>query len=81
MVNHEIVLLWNHARPWLEDSMILAFRTGQTASGRRLCDTDKLLFSVAESRVKNWDVLVRQKYTDNLGFPIFIVIGIYILVV
>ena len=48
--------------------MILAFRMGPAASGRGLCDIDGVLFRVAQSRVKKWEVLARRKYTSNLGF-------------
>jgi len=50
------------------DSMISAFRMGTVASGRGLFDIDRVLFRVAKSRVKNWEVLARRKYTNNLGF-------------
>jgi len=45
--------------------MISAFRMGSAASGRGLCDIDRVLFKVTKSRVKKWEVLLRQKYTDN----------------
>ena len=36
---------------------------------RELYDIDTgVLFKVTQSRVKNWEILVRQKYTDNLEF-------------
>ena len=52
--------------------MISVNRMDLAANGRGLCDIDRVLFRVAKSRVKNWEVLVRQKYTDNLGFSILL---------
>ena len=37
--------------------MRTAFRMGPAASGRGLCDIDRVLFRVTKSRVKNWKVL------------------------
>ena len=38
---------------------------GPAASGRGLCDIDRVLFRVTKSRVKKWEVLAQRKYTDN----------------
>ena len=57
--------------------MFSAFRIGPAASGHGLCDIDRVLFRVTKSRVKNWQVLVRRKYTDNFGFPILVITGIF----
>ena len=48
--------------------MISIFRMGSAASERGPGDTDRVLVRVAKSGVKNWEVLVWQKYTDNLCF-------------
>ena len=39
-------------------------RMGPAFSGRRLCDINRVLFRISKSRVKNWEVLARRKYTD-----------------
>ena len=64
--------------------MISAFRMGPVASGRGLCDVDRVLFGVTKS--ENWEALARRKNTDYnqnrksqvignfsscKGFPIF----------
>ena len=41
-----------------------------TASGRGLCEIDRKLFKGTKARVKNREVLVRRKYTDNLAYSI-----------
>ena len=38
----------------------------------RLCDINRVLFRIAKS--KNWKVLVREKYTDNLGFRFYFLV-------
>ena len=55
--------------------MISAFRMGPVASGRGLCDVDRVLFGVTKS--ENWEALARRKITDNLAFSILIIIGIF----
>ena len=50
--------------------MFSAFHMVPAASG--LCDIDRVFFTVAKSRIKNWEV--HRKYTNNLRFsviPIF----------
>ena len=49
--------------------MFSAFRIGPAASGRGLCDIDRVLFRVTHVS-ENWEVLPRQKYTDNMAFSI-----------
>ena len=58
------------------DSLITAFRMDPAASGRGLCDIDRAFFKIPKSRVKKWEVHVRQKYTNNLIISILIIIGI-----
>ena len=36
--------------------------------GKELFDIDRALFRASKSRVKRLEVLIRPKYTDNLGF-------------
>ena len=47
---------------------------GLAARGNGLCDIDRVLLGVFQSRVKNWEV---PKYTDDKGFSIFTVISIF----
>ena len=57
-----------------EDSKILAFCMVPAASGRGLCDIDRVLRLYHVSR--NWEVLTWRKYINNLAFSILIIIGI-----
>ena len=41
--------------------MILAFRLGPTASGRGLCDIERVFFIIAKSRVKKFWKALHEK--------------------
>ena len=57
--------------------MFLPFRMGPAASGRRLCDIDKVLFRITQSRVKNGKFGIKIEKTSYRyifvveGLPIF----------
>ena len=38
-------------------------RMGPAASGRGLCDIDRVFFRVAKSRVQNWEVHARENWS------------------
>ena len=48
--------------------MILAYRMGPAASGRRLCDIDRVLFRVTNSRVRKLGSLGTAKLYQYLAF-------------
>ena len=58
------------------DSIFSAFGMGPAASGRRVCDIDRVLFRGTKSLVRELGILSRRKFTNNLGFSILIIIGI-----
>jgi len=66
------------------NSMFSAFRMGPAASGRELCDIDRVYYSELLNHVsENWEVLSRRKNIDHLAFPdydryIFAVLGLSI---
>ena len=43
------------------DSVISVFCMAPAASGRGLCDIDRVFLKVAKSRVKKWEILAREK--------------------
>ena len=50
--------------------MFSAFRMGPAASGRELCDIDRVYYSELLNHVsENFEVLARRRYTDHLAFP------------
>ena len=76
-LNYQYFSLWLMDR---RDFMISAFPQGPAASGRGLCDIDKVLLGVVNSChmshvSKNWEVSEWGKYTDNLDFSVLIPIG------
>ena len=42
------------------------------------CAISIVLFGVSKSSVKNWEVLARRKFTDNLRFSVGIIIGLFL---
>ena len=58
------------------DSLISALRKGPAANGRGLCDIDRV-FSELNHQSENWEVLAREKYTNDFSFSILIIIGLF----